>query len=978
MSYSRGDRGSSRGESRGGSRGSGGSGYRGDSRGRGDRGGSRGDSRGGGGGGGYRGPGPVNADILTTNPPELNKELHRFEDQCLKEVPIESGLEKPVRRPAYGKLGKLITVRANFFEISLDPKREFHSYRIAISPEPQPKRLKKDVFDQLLKHERIAAVYGSSDMAQELITSAPLDSMSSIKINLPDGNKKEPKVYIVKITKADPKDGIVHHFSQGCLSDSLKTTKQKYPVEQETVAVRGLNIMMTRIPYRDSGVVITGKGRQKFFWIDNRKQFAYLGGGLEVLRGFFASVRVGVDKLLLNVNVNHGTFFRPGPMLDLTNGFMQEYGEDRQLFNRYIRGLRVEVSHLPLDKDENGVEKRRQKSIWGIASPNDGKKGDKFKPRVKNLGSSPANVEFWETDSDGKGGKYTSVKDYFKKAYKMDIKESKPVLNVGNSERPIYLPQEVCKILPGQTFNGDLCTSQRQAIIKFCCRRPPDNFASIMRDGLEILGIKDQKLKSAGVKIGNEMVAVPARVLPPPTLKYGTKTTTPRGASWNLRDVKFTQTPPKPSWAVITLANTNKVNKRTEEDWERRGEPQKAIKELERCLKELGFAWDSPNEHRVFRYNSQNCLDIIEGLMKKCKEHRVKFVVVLMSDGEEKAFNHLKWAGDCTHGILTHCCKMDKFTSGDKQYLANNAMKINLKLGGICQVLDSHKNALLIAEGNTMVVGLDVTHPSANDPESCPSVSSIVASTDRKLGQWPGEIRVQGRRDEVILQVGTMLEGRLRRWKKENKEYPKNILIYRDGVSEGQYAIMIRDEISSIRKECGRVYDEVGQKPPRISYVVVGKRHHVRFFPTSKDDLDKNNNPNPGTVVDRGITRPVLWDFYLQAQAAIMGSARPAHYIVMEDEIFGSNVKGLTGNPMNDLQEITHSICYVMGRCTRSVSYCTPAFLADRFCDRARKYVLAHYTKWNEVKGFKDPDAPAPTLAQLRLHDRTSEYMVYI
>lgn len=309
-------------------------------------------------------------------------------------------------------------MRANFFEISLDPSREFHTYRVAISPEPQPKRLKKDVFDKLLKHERITAVFGSSDMAQELITSGPLKSLSPFQINLPNGNKKDPKTYTVKISKAEEKDGVVHRFSQKCLSSSLKTTKQVYPVEQETVAMRALNIMMTRIPYGDKGVVITGKGRQKFFWIDDRKQFAYLGGGLEVLRGFFTSVRLGADRLLLNVNVNHGTFFRPGPMIDLTRGFMNEYGEDRQLFNLYIRGLRVEVSHLPSYKDENGVEKRPQKSIWGLASPKDGKKGDKFNPRVQNLGSSAPNVEFWETDHDdksGKTGKYTSVKDYFRK-----------------------------------------------------------------------------------------------------------------------------------------------------------------------------------------------------------------------------------------------------------------------------------------------------------------------------------------------------------------------------------------------------------------------------------------------------------------------------------------------------------------------------------------------------------------------------------
>jgi hypothetical protein len=38
----------------------------------------------------------------------------------------------------------------------------------------------------------------------------------------------------------------------------------------------------------------------------------------------------------------------------------------------------------------------------------------------------------------------------------------------------------------------------------------------------------------------------------------------------------------------------------------------------------------------------------------------------------------------------------------------------------------------------------------------------------------------------------------------------------------------------------------------------------------------------------------------------------------------------------------------MMGRATRSISYSTPAFLADKFCDRGRKYLLAYYHDNNQ------------------------------
>ena len=53
----------------------------------------------------------------------------------------------------------------------------------------------------------------------------------------------------------------------------------------------------------------------------------------------------------------------------------------------------------------------------------------------------------------------------------------------------------------------------------------------------------------------------------------------------------------------------------------------------------------------------------------------------------------------------------------------------------------------------------------------------------------------------------------------------------------------------------------------KITVIVVGKRHHVRFFPQRRDDADRSGNCPAGTVVDRDITHPTEFDFYLQSHS---------------------------------------------------------------------------------------------------------------
>lgn len=542
-----------------------------------------------------------------------------------------------------------------------------------------------------------------------------------------------------------------------------------------------------------------------------------------------------------------------------------------------------------------------------------------------------------------------------------------PVVNIGNNRRPIYLPAEVCEIPFGQSFSGELGTSQRQQMIQFSCRKPPLNWQSIMQEGKELVGITDNMIMPWGMRPAQDMITVPARVLNGPSLKYGNRSVEPRDGSWNLRDLTFCQGGTVGKWSGLLIQRRN----------DRQEDPAKCLQALQSMSAKMGVKWgpiSMPyNRIVIDDREPKQWMPMLLNIFQKI-QGTLSFVVIMLPAGVDRVFEYIKYLGDIRFGILTHCVLTQKFMKDDMQYYANNAMKINLKFGGVCQSLKQPHR--LVAGGTTMVVGLDVTHPSPTDFETYPSLAGIVASIDGRLGQWPGEIRVQNRRQEKIEHLKDMMLGRLHRWKHFNKkELPNNILIFRDGVSEGQFKMILQEELPQVKDAVRAIYKS---SPPNITVLVVGKRHNVRFYPTNSRDMNqRTQNCLPGTIVDRGVTRPIYWDWYLQAQAPIQGSGRPAHYVVIYDEIYGATKAD--SNATDSLQDLTNSICYLMGRCTRSISYCTPAFLADRFCDRARKYVRAYYSE-REARGERVSGERVipPTQKEVTLHDKAREMMVYI
>ncbi|SPO04370.1 uncharacterized protein DNG_07055 [Cephalotrichum gorgonifer] len=185
-------------------------------------------------------------------------------------------------------------------------------------------------------------------------------------------------------------------------------------------------------------------------------------------------------------------------------------------------------------------------------------------------------------------------------------------------------------------------------------------------------------------------------------------------------------------------------------------------------------------------------------------------LLIILPTSNSQLYHPIKTCGDTKFGIHTICVVAEKLAKerGQDQYFNNVALKLNLKLSGRNQLVDSTRLGI-INEDKTMVVGVDVTHPSPGSSRTAPSIAGMVASIDRYVSQWPGVLRIQSEAlQEMVSDMKDMLKSRLRLWKelRGHKVLPENILVYRDGVSEGQYQKVLDEELPLFRAACKEVY----------------------------------------------------------------------------------------------------------------------------------------------------------------------------
>ncbi|KAI0631492.1 Piwi-domain-containing protein [Trametes polyzona] len=815
-------------------------------------------------------------------------------------------------RPGWGTLGRPSVLRTNFFAVKMPKNAVLYEYEVDISPNAQAKGDRRSRILELMERDPAFANWKqhvAHDRSQRLVSSRELPQPLSVAVRYleEDGdNDPSPLNFTVDIKfQRELRMSALDEFMGG---------KPEHRNDDMQPFISALNLVVQSHASKH-GIRV---GRNKYFFPSPNQKFP-LSLGVEAHRGFFMSVRPMYKQLMVNINVCMTAFYTPGNLAQAMITFQnQSRGGMPQAFaNR----LKVSTKHLGYTK---------KSTIFRI---------------MTSLTARTARFQCEEY------GKEVTIEEFFKRKYKITLRHatSLPVVNVSNnSKRPVLLPAEVCEIVPGQAYRGKLDGEQTASMIRFACNPPEFNGEAIVNHGFDLLGLRagaaPSTLTSFGVTVDPNMAVVPSRILPAPGVRYRTGNARLQNAGWNIVDVKLqTGGNMRGLWAVLLVQEGRR------DEFSGPSDPEliaflktflakchsSGITNADKPPKILSVNLPSPSGDA----NRERALGAIRDTIRNNmnRDKKPSFMLVLLSGVDKYIYPGIKKLCDVNLGIQTVHMLLSKArdSRGNRQdqYFSNVVLKVNVKLGGMNHILDPPSMGWL-TEKSTMVMGIDVTHPSPKSIPGSPSIVAVVASVDNHFVHFPASLGLQKpdwnrESKEMVEKLTEMTIERLQAYRKKNGRLPDRVFVYRDGVSEGQYHLVLQHELPKIKAAFKQISPNAPYKPT-LTIAICGKRHHARFWPTAPGDMTNNGNTVPGTIVDKGVTDVYNFDFYLQAHHGLQGHVRPTHYTVVYDENrYSADV----------LQQGTHTASYLYARATKAVSLVPAAYYADIACERGRDYL---------------------------------------
>lgn len=198
----------------------------------------------------------------------------------------------------------------------------------------------------------------------------------------------------------------------------------------------------------------------------------------------------------------------------------------------------------------------------------------------------------------------------------------------------------------------------------------------------------------------------------------------------------------------------------------------------------------------------------------------------------------------------------------------------------------------------------------------------MVATVDQTLTRYFSSITLYNSNEDLGNQLCTSVRKAVMAYRAHNKALPMYIVIYRDGVSDGQIRHVYENEVENLKQKLEEMYYGPNYK---MTFIIVNKKINIRLF-------DYKRNPPIGTVVDDVITNPLRYDFFIVSQQIRQGTISPTSYNVIYDN---------TGLEAEMVQTVTYKLTHVYYNCSSTVRVPAPchyahklSFLVGRFLHR--------------------------------------------
>lgn len=628
---------------------------------------------------------------------------------------------------------------------------------------------------------------------------------------------------------------------------------------------------------------------------------------------------------MLNVDTAYGVFFARISLMGVMRGLLSVNHQD-EVVRRCEPTHRPDIQpgyyemsryHVDLDKMIQGLLVNPE--FPGCPNPN-----RTFK--IRKLLPAGAKEYMLTIENKATGSsKKISVQEYYRSKYNIEL-EYPDMRLVEMQDHEVVYPAELLELKGLQRYNRKLSVDMTSRMISYTAQRPQDRMDHIHSCKGLFAHEKDPNLARYGLEISQNMLTTKARLLPSPEIQFGNAKHNPGvNGRWDLRGKRFYKPHTKPltCWAIgYHPGPRNGFDQHFIDEWRLN---------FIRAFKLHGGLVQCNPVSLLMTDDIGTSVAKLHDTAKGAYGESPQLIIVITGNQDVGHYARIKKSCDCRYGIPSQVLQSDRYRNGGKPQLHSNvAMKVNTKLGGATARAVPTSSGTALGP-SSMIIGADVTHPMMG--VWTPSLAAMSVSNDLQgISYWGGR-EVNGTRKEIISEsnIRGILTPFFSEWiKTVGKKSPPAIIYYfRDGVSETEYQEILNKEVKTIRETMSKVAGTIWKG--KMCVVVANKRHHVRAFPNpqARNTCDRNGNPLPGTLLDRDVTSPQGWDFFLYSHIALQGTARPVHYTILQDEV---------KHKPEHLINMIYEQCYQYVRSTTSVSVHPAIYYAHLISVRARHH----------------------------------------
>jgi len=326
-------------------------------------------------------------------------------------------------------------------------------------------------------------------------------------------------------------------------------------------------------------------------------------------------------------------------------------------------------------------------------------------------------------------------------------------------------------------------------------------------------------------------------------------------------------------WAVVYCMKDEQVTK-------------EFLNALYKVAPSLGMTIKPPKMSGINDYRASTYLTSLDKVLELKPE--LVMVVVPNNKGEHYAAIKKKLCLDVpTPSQVVTATVLNK-PKGLMSVATKVAVQMNCKLGG-------EPWAVKMPLKDTMVIGYDTYHDTLSKGRS---VGAVVASLNDSMTKYVSIANIHTNSDQELHDnLCPAIVTALRKYNDVNGRLPVRIIIYRDGVGDGQIPYVMEHEVKSIRDTLLRAGLE--EKDLKFTFIVVSKKINTKIL---KKEGTSQSNPPSGTIVDDVVTLPERYDFFLVSQSVNQGTVNPTSYNVIHDS---------SGLEPDKVQRLTYKLAHL-------------------------------------------------------------------